>query len=74
LRQAVDDDLGCNKSITLSESALHSFVFECVKSEGDAGMRKSQQQYKIISIKNRIMSFTCPGLKDLVREFSDLEE
>ena len=61
--------MGVNKSITLVESNLHTFVFECVKTEGDAGMRKSKQNYKIISIKNRIMSFTCPGLKDLVREF-----
>lgn len=74
LRQAVDDDLGVNKPITLVESALHTFVFECVKTEGDAGMRKSKQTYKIISIKNRIMSFNCPGLKDLCREFNDLEE
>ena len=37
-------------------------------------MRKSKQNYKIIGIKNRIMSFTCPGLKDLCRQFTDLEE
>lgn len=37
-------------------------------------MRKSKQNYKIIGIKNRIMSFTCPGLKDLCRQFIDLEE
>lgn len=70
----MDDDLGVNKPIVLVESALHTFVFEVVKTEGDAGMRKSKQNYKIVSIKNRIMSFTCAGLKDLVREFSDLEE
>lgn len=63
-----------NKAIVLAESALHTFVFEVVKTEGDAGMRKSKNTYKIVSIKNRIMSFTCPGLKDLVREFNDLEE
>lgn len=41
LRQAVDDDLGVNKKIQLVDSALHTFVFEAVKTEGDAGMRKS---------------------------------
>lgn len=74
LRQQVDDDLGVNKPITLVESALHTFIFEVVKTEGDAGMRKSKNVYKIVSIKNRIMSFTCQGLKDLVREFTDAEE
>jgi hypothetical protein len=59
LRQAVDDDLGVSKSIVLVDSALHTFVFEVVKAEGDAGMRKSKQSYKIVSIKNKIMSFTC---------------
>lgn len=37
-------------------------------------MRKSKNSYKIVSIKNRIMSFTCQGLKDLCREFTDAEE
>ena len=48
-----------SKSIVLVDSALHTFVFEVVKAEGDAGMRKSKQSYKIVSIKNKIMSFTC---------------
>ena len=74
LRQAVDDDLNVSKPVTMVESGLHTFVFEVLKAEGDAGMRKSKQQYKIVSIKNRIMSFTCQGLKDLVRVFQDLEE
>ena len=37
-------------------------------------MRSSKETYKIISIKNRIMSFTCSGLKDLVRQFNELED
>lgn len=74
LRRQVDDDLGLNKPLVLVESNLHTFLFECLKTEGDAGMRKSKQTYKIIGIKNRIMSLTCPGLKDLCREFNDLEE
>lgn len=49
------------------ESNLHTFVFEVDKKEGDNGMRNSKLTYKIISIKNRIMSFTCAELKDLVR-------
>ena len=74
LRQAVDDDLGTNKPVNMAESNLHTYIFEVDKKEGDAGMRRSQQSYKIISIKNRIMSFTCSGLKDLVREYSELED
>ena len=58
----------------MAESNLHTYIFEVDKKEGDAGMRRSQQSYKIISIKNRIMSFTCSGLKDLVREYSELED
>ena len=49
-------------------------MFEVDKKEGDDGMRRSKTDYKVISIKNRIMSFTFPGLKDLVRQFSELEE
>jgi hypothetical protein len=74
LRQAVDDDLNVSKPVTMVESGLHTFVFEVLKAEGDAGIRKSKQQYKIVSIKNRIMSLTCQGLKDLVRVFCDVEE
>ena len=59
LRQAVDDDLGVNKPVQLVESNLHTFVFEALKTEADAGIRKSKQTYKVISIKNRIMSFNC---------------
>jgi len=43
LRQAVDDDLGVSKPVTMVESGLHTFVFEVLKAEGDAGMRKSKQ-------------------------------
>lgn len=74
LKNKVEDDLKTNKPVNLVESNLHTFIFECDKKEGDEGMRKSKQNYKIISIKNRIMSFTCAPLKDLVREFNDLED
>ena len=53
---------------------MHTFIFEADKKEGDAGMRKSTKKYKIISIKNRIMSFTCNELKDTVKEYSELDE
>ena len=46
---------------------MHTYIFEVDKKEGDAGMRKSNETYKMLSLKNRIMSFTCAGLKDLVR-------
>lgn len=56
---------------------MHTFIFECDKKEGDAGMRinnKKLSGYKIISIKNKIMSFTVNELKDLVREYNELED
>jgi DNA mismatch repair ATPase MutS len=55
---------------------MHGFIFECDKKEGDAGMRNTHKKfsYKIISIKNKIMSFTVTELKDLVREHSELED
>ena len=74
LRQQVEQDLGVSKSVNLVESNMHTFVFEVDKKEGDDGMRKSSQTYKVISIKNRIMSFNCSGLKDLVRQFTELED
>lgn len=74
LKKKVEDDLGTNKPVNLTDSNLHTFIFEVDKKEGDAGMRNSKTPYKIITIKNRIMSFTCGELKDLVREFNDLED
>lgn len=60
LRRKTEDDLGCNKPVNLVESQMHTFVFECDKKEGDAGMRNHNKKYnyKIISIKNKIMSFS----------------
>lgn len=76
LKRKVEDDLDCNKPVNLVDSQMHTFVFECDKKEGDAGMRKANKKfnYKIISIKNKIMSFTVSELKDLVREYNELEE
>jgi MutS family domain IV len=74
LRGHVADDLNTNKPVHLVESNLHTFIFEVDKKEGDDGMRKSKKNYKIITIKNRIMSFTNNELKDLVREYNELED
>lgn len=76
LKNKVADDLDCNKPVNLVESQMHTFVFECDKKEGDDGMRKGKRKftYKVISIKNKIMSFTVQELKDLVREYNELED
>ena len=74
LKTSVEADLNTTKRVDLVESNLHTFMFEVDKKEGDAGVRKSNNQYKIISIKNRIMSFTCSELKELVREYNELED
>jgi len=74
LKRAVEADLGTTKRVDLVESNLHTFMFEVDKKEGDAGFRKSKNTYKVISIKNRIMSFTCNELKELVREYNELED
>jgi DNA mismatch repair protein MSH2 len=74
LKTTVEQDLNTTKRVELVESNLHTFMFEVDKKEGDAGVRKSNNQYKIISIKNRIMSFTCAELKELVREYNELED
>lgn len=74
LRQAVEVDLKVSRKVELAESGLHTFMFEVDKKDGDAGIRKSKQNYKVISIKNRIMSFTCQELKELVRQYNELED
>ena len=74
MKVAVEQDLQLSKPLNLVDSNMHTFVFEGDKKEGDAGMRKSNETYKMLSIKNRIMSFTCAGLKDLVRQYTELEE
>ena len=45
---------------------MHTFVFECDKHEGGAGLRKQYEKFnnKIISIKKKIMSFSLWELKD----------
>lgn len=60
--------------MSLIPSNLHTFIFEVDKKEGDAGMRKSSTKYKIISIKNKIMCFTCNELKELVKDYIELDD
>lgn len=74
LKSRVEQDLGTSKRVDLAESGLHTYIFEVDKKEGDAGIRKTKNQYKIITIKNRVLSFTCNELKDLVREYNELED
>ena len=74
LKEGVEDDLGVSKHVTIVDSNQHTFVFEVDKKEGDAGMRKSSNVYRVVSTKNRIMSFTCDELKELCRQYNELEE
>jgi len=69
MKQSVQDDLNTSKRVDLVESNAHGYMFEVDKKEGDAGMRQSRNEYKILSMnKNkRVMSFTCEELKELVR-------
>ena len=65
----VEDDFNISKNINLVESNMYGFVFEVDKKEGDNAMRKSKNTYKILTVKNRIMTFTCNALREQVREF-----
>jgi hypothetical protein len=59
LKKEVENDLDISKKISIIESEVHTFLFEVDKIEGDKGMRKSKTKYKIVSVKNRLMVFTC---------------
>jgi hypothetical protein len=74
MKHKVSTDLGTTKAVNLVESTNYGFVFEGDKKECDAGIRNSKSNYKTINCKQRIMSFTSHDLKDLVREYQDLEE
>ena len=37
-------------------------------------MRKSKENYKLVSVKGRVMAFNCTGLKKLVNQFNEFEE
>lgn len=74
LRGQVEQDLGVTRRVEIVESNLHTYIFEVDKKEGDAGIRKYGNRYKIISIKNRIMSFTCNELREIIKEYNELED
>ena len=74
MRQAIENDLGTNKSVEIVESNMHTFIFEVDSREGHAGMRRSKETYKVVSEKKGMISFSCAGLKALVREFEEYEE
>jgi hypothetical protein len=41
---------------------MHGFLFEIDKKEGDAAFRKSDINFKTITTKGRVLSFTFPEL------------
>ena len=72
LKKDIEDDLDISKKINLVDSELYTYAFEVDKKDGDNGMRKSKNEYKILSVKNRVMVFTCPQLKELVNQYLEL--
>jgi len=62
LKDRLPNILGVSKSIALVESQIHGFLFEIDKKEGDAAFRKSDINFKTITTKGRVMSFTYPEL------------
>ena len=74
LRLEVADDLGTTKEMKFVNQQTYTFVFEVDKKEGDAGMRNSSENYKIVSCKGRVMNFTCARLRELVKQFNTYEE
>ena len=49
---------------------MHGFVFEIEKKEGDAAFRRSKKKFKTLSVKARLLTFTCTELQQLVKEFT----
>jgi len=74
VKAKVEDDLKMNKPVALVESNMHGFILETDKKEGDNAMRNSRVNYKVLTVKNRIMSFTCPELREAVKDFQELED
>jgi hypothetical protein len=69
LKKSLEDELEVNKPINIVESNQHGFLFEIEKKEGDTAFRKTKKKFKTISIKNRLMTFTCTDLQNLVKHF-----
>ena len=74
LRAHVENDLQTKKRVDLVESQMHSFIFEVNKKEGDAGMRNSKNQYKVLGMKMSVMNFTCNELRELVKQYDELQD
>lgn len=74
LKKQVEQDLRTKKKVDLVESQMHTFVFEVNKKEGDAGMRQSKNQYKVLGMKMAVTTFTCNELKELVKKYDELNE
>jgi len=74
LKDKLPAQLGISKEIKLVESQIHGFLFEIDKKEGDAAFRKSKINYKTITTKGRVMSFTYPDLQDLVKKLNKKQE
>ena len=74
MRQEVTADLDTTNEVKLINDLRHTFLFEVEKKDGDAGMRKSKENYKTVSVKMRMMTFTCRGLQDLAKKFNEYEE
>jgi DNA mismatch repair ATPase MutS len=71
LRSSVEDDL-CVKRVTLDQNNRDGFCFETDKKGADNGMRKSNNNYKVLSMKMGKTSFTCQPLRELVLQHQEL--
>ena len=61
--------------MSLTESALYTFVFECNKKHGDDAFRKaSGKKYKTLTVKKGQITFTAPELQAEVVEYVHLKE
>ncbi len=69
LRQGVMNDLHVTKQVRLVESTNFTFLFEMEKKEAADKMRVSKKSYKVVNTKKCAMSFTCPELQSLCKEY-----
>jgi len=62
--------------IKMIQSATQTYLFESKKKESDEAFRKSSKckNYKTVSIKNRLLSFTTADLQELVSEYNCILE
>eukprot|EP00357_Protocruzia_adherens_P011236 CAMPEP_0114988272 /NCGR_PEP_ID=MMETSP0216-20121206/9504_1 /TAXON_ID=223996 /ORGANISM="Protocruzia adherens, Strain Boccale" /LENGTH=817 /DNA_ID=CAMNT_0002351029 /DNA_START=104 /DNA_END=2557 /DNA_ORIENTATION=+ len=74
LREEIQTELATSKEVKLVESALHTYVFEVNKKEGDAAFRRTNLNVKQLSTKKTDISFTVPELTDLCNNFRQLQQ